>query len=185
MAVPIQHAGAAGLMGWGQPTHVHSQLRALPRIMAQQSWHARCPWKFDVAGTNILDSTLIRSHEGFMTMTIKIRSRSRDRSLPRETASALKDQGKQLQWWTRRSILVRDSNSLRASRNPAFLRNLLSGSPGHVPTGASDTKFPRARPAPRLISSHQSSTARTMLPPSLPSEIQALPGTLSALQHCA
>lgn len=76
-----------GLPGWWDgptylTTHAHFQLRALPRIVAQQSWHARRPWKFDAAGTNILDSTLIRSHEGFMTR--KIRSRSRDRSLPKE-----------------------------------------------------------------------------------------------------
>lgn len=79
--------GLLGLLGWWDaPTylriHAHFQLRALPRIVAQQSWHARPPWKFDAAGTNILDSTLIRSHEGFMR--IKIRSRSRDRSLPKE-----------------------------------------------------------------------------------------------------
>jgi hypothetical protein len=65
------------------------------------------------------------------------------------------------------------------------------GSPGHVSSRASETKFPQARPAPRIISTQPAFNGWTMPPPSLPSEInqfghcQAMPGTLSAWQHCA
>lgn len=94
MAFHFRTAGAAGLMRWARLAMPIFSFRALPQIVAQQSRRARYPWKLDAAGTDILDSTSTRSH--VKSFIRKIRSRSRDRSPPKEKGSTLKDQGKQL-----------------------------------------------------------------------------------------
>lgn len=97
---------AAGLMRWARLPQTHFQLRALPQIIAQQSWHALFRWKFDAPRTIVLDSTSARSQdESLITKKRKIRSRSRDQSLPREEGSTLKDQGEQLKWQTRSQLV--------------------------------------------------------------------------------